>query len=190
MEPHATVARWKGDRLTVWTATQAISGAQQSLSTLFGNDPKDAHVICPYVGAGFGCKGNIWPPATLAAMAAKVAERPVKLVVTRAQMFTSNGYRPCTVQKLRFAADQQGHLVSMRHDGISQMSQPVLGEFAEPVGLATEMLYACPDVAVTHLLVATNAPLPTYMRAPGEASGNFALESAIGAAGTSQFAFG
>ncbi len=79
--------------------------------------------------------------------------RPVKLVITRAQMFTSNGYRPRTVQKLRFAADQQGRLVSMRHDGFSQMSQPVLGEFAEPVGLATEMLYACPNVAVTHRLV-------------------------------------
>ena len=136
-------------------------------------------VICPYVGGGFGCKGNTWPPATLAAMAAKVVGRPVKLAVTRAQMFTSNGYRPRTVQKLRFAADEQGHLVSMRHDGFSQMSQPALGEFSEPVGLATEMLYACPNVAVTHRLVATHASLPTYMRAPGLASGNFALESAI-----------
>jgi xanthine dehydrogenase YagR molybdenum-binding subunit len=166
MEPHATIARWEDGRLTVWTATQGISGAQQSLSTLFGIEPKDVQVICPYVGAGFGCKGNTWPPATLAAMAAKLVGRPVKLVVTRAQMFTSNGYRPRTVQKLRFGADQQGHLVSMRHDGFSQMSLPVLGEFAEPVGLATEMLYACPNVAVTHRLVATNASLPTYMRAP------------------------
>jgi xanthine dehydrogenase YagR molybdenum-binding subunit len=179
MEPHATIARWDGNRLTIWTATQGIAGAQQSLATLFGIDPQDVHVICPYVGGGFGCKGNTWPPATLAAMAAKVVQRPVKLAVTRAQMFTSNGYRPRTVQKLRFAADQQGRLTSMRHDGFSQMSQPVLGEFAEPVGLATEMLYACPNVAVTHRLVATSAPLPTYMRAPGEASGNFALESAI-----------
>jgi xanthine dehydrogenase YagR molybdenum-binding subunit len=179
MEPHATIARWDGNRLTIWTATQGIAGAQQSLATLFGIDPQDVHVICPYVGGGFGCKGNTWPPATLAAMAAKVVQRPVKLAVTRAQMFTSNGYRPRTVQKLRFAADQQGHLISMRHDGFSQMSQPVMGEFAEPVGLATEMLYSCPNVAVTHRLVATNAPLPTYMRAPGEASGNFALESAI-----------
>ena len=83
-------------------------------------------------------------------MAAKVVGRPVKLAVTRAQMFTSNGYRPRTVQKLRFAADDQGHLVSMRHDGFSQTSQTALGEFVEPVGLATEMLYACPNVAVTH----------------------------------------
>ena len=179
MEPHATIARWDRDRLTVWTATQGISGAQQSLAALFGIAPTDVHVICPYVGGGFGCKGNTWPPATLAAMAAKVVGKPVKLVVTRAQMFTSNGYRPRTIQKLRFAADDQGRLVSMRHDGFSQMSQPVLGEFSEPVGLATEMLYACPNVAVTHRLVATNASLPTYMRAPGLASGNFALESAI-----------
>ena len=179
MEPHATIARWDGNRLTVWTATQGISGAHQTLAGLFGIDPADVHVICPYVGGGFGCKGSTWPPATLAAMAAMVVGKPVKLALTRAQMFTSNGYRPRTVQKLRFAADDEGHLVSMRHDGFSQMSQPVLGEFAEPVGLATEMLYACPNVAVTHRLVATNASLPTYMRAPGLASGDFALESAV-----------
>jgi xanthine dehydrogenase YagR molybdenum-binding subunit len=130
MEPHATIARWDGDRLTVWTATQGISGAQQTLAGLFGIAPQDVHIVCPFVGGGFGCKGNTWPPATLAAMAAKVVGRPVKLAVTRAQMFTSNGYRPRTVQKLRFAADDQGRLVSMRHDGFSQMSQPVLGRDA------------------------------------------------------------
>jgi xanthine dehydrogenase YagR molybdenum-binding subunit len=179
MEPHATIARWDGDRLTVWTATQGVSGAQQTLAALFGIAPAGVHIVCPYIGGGFGCKGNTWPPAALAAMAAKVVGKPVKLVVTRAQMFTSNGYRPRTVQKLRFAADDQGRLVSMRHDGFSQMSLPALGEFSEPVGLATEMLYACPNVAVSHRLVATNASLPTYMRAPGLASGNFALESAM-----------
>jgi xanthine dehydrogenase YagR molybdenum-binding subunit len=179
MEPHAPIARWEGDQLTVWTATQGISSAQATLAGQFGIDPKNVRVICPYVGGGFGSKGSTWPPATLAAMAAKVVGKPVRLVVTRAQMFTSNGYRPRTVQKLRFAADAEGHLVSMRHDGFTQMSLPPLGEFAEPVGLATEMLYDCANVAVTHRLVATNASLPTYMRAPGLASGNFALESAI-----------
>ena len=179
MEMHATIARWDGDRLTVWTTTQGISGAQQSLAALFGIDHGSVRVISPYLGGGFGSKGSTWPPAVLAAMAAKMVGKPVKLVVNRAQMFTSNGYRPRTIQKLRLAADQQGHLVAMRHDGFSQMSMPALGEFAEPVGLATEMLYACPNVAVTHRLVATNASLPTYMRAPGLASGNFALESAM-----------
>ncbi len=179
MEPHATIAHWDGDRLTVWTATQGISGAQQSLAALFGIDPGNVRVICPYLGGGFGCKGNTWPPAVLAAMAARIVGRPVKLAVTRAQMFTSNGYRPRTIQKMQFAVDPQGTLLSMRHDGYTQMSQPALGEFAEPVGLATEMLYACSNVAVTHRLVVTNASLPTYMRAPGLASGNFALESAM-----------
>jgi len=179
LEPHATIARWDGDKLTVWTATKGISGAQKTLAGLFGIDPNQVRVICPFVGGGFGCKGSTWPPATLAAMAAKVVRKPVKLVLTRAQMFTSNGYRPRTIQKLKFAADAAGKLVSMRHDGFSQMAQPILGEFVEPVGLVTEMLYDCPNVAVTHRLVAVNAGLPTYMRAPGEASGNFALESAI-----------
>jgi xanthine dehydrogenase YagR molybdenum-binding subunit len=179
MEPHATIARWDGDRLTVWTATQGISGAQGSMAALFGIDKKNVRVLCPYVGGGFGCKGNTWTPATLAAMAAKMVGRPVKLVLTRQQMYYSNGYRPQTIQKLRFAADANGHLVSMRHDGFSQMSNEDLGEFTEPVALATEMLYDCANVAVSHRLVTLNAGLPTYMRAPGEASGNFALESAM-----------
>ncbi|HEY6430709.1 MAG TPA: xanthine dehydrogenase family protein molybdopterin-binding subunit [Acetobacteraceae bacterium] len=179
MEPHATLAQWNGTKLTVWHSTQGISGTQTSFAALFGIDPTDVHVLCPFLGGGFGCKGNTWPPAILAAMAAKMVGRPVRLAITREQMFTSNGYRPQTIQKLRFAAGQDGRLVSMRHDGFSQMSMPALGEYSEPVALATEMLYACDNVAVTHRLVATNASLPTYMRAPGEAPGNFALESAM-----------
>ncbi|WP_428485482.1 xanthine dehydrogenase family protein molybdopterin-binding subunit [Rhodopila sp.] len=179
MEPHATIAAWNGNKLTVWTATQGISGAQNTLAGQFGLDKADVRVIDPYVGGGFGCKGNTWPPATFAALAARMVRRPVKLVLSRAQMFTSNGYRPRTVQKLKLAADNDGKLLSMRHDGFSSMSQPVLGEFVEPVALATEMLYACPNVAITHRLVALNAPLPTYMRAPGESSGVYALESAM-----------
>jgi xanthine dehydrogenase YagR molybdenum-binding subunit len=179
MEPHATIAMWDGDKLTVWTTTQGIGGAQASLAGQFGIDKGDVRVICPYLGAGFGSKGNTWPPATLAALAARQVKRPVKLVVSRAQMYTSNGYRPRTVQKLKVAAEANRSLVALRHDGFTSMSQPSLGEFAEPVALATEMLYACPNVAVTHRLVALNAALPTYMRAPGEASGVFALESAM-----------
>ena len=179
MEPHATIAQWDGEQLTVWTTTQGISGAQHALAGQFGIDVAKVRVICPFVGGGFGCKGQTWAPATLAAMVARIVRRPVKLMVTRAQMFTSNGYRPRTVQRVRFAADTDGRLVSMRHDGFTQMASPALGEFSEPVGLATEMLYACPNVAVRHRLVATSFGLPTYMRAPGLASGNFALESAI-----------
>jgi xanthine dehydrogenase YagR molybdenum-binding subunit len=179
MEPHATIAAWNGNKLTVWTATQGIAGAQATLAGQFGLEKSDVRVICPYLGAGFGSKGNTWPPASLAAMAARMVRRPVKLVLSRAQMYTSNGYRPRTVQRLKMASDVNGSLIAVRHDGFSSMSQPILGEFSEPFALATEMLYACPNVAVTHRLVALNAALPTYMRAPGEASGMFALESAM-----------
>jgi xanthine dehydrogenase YagR molybdenum-binding subunit len=179
MEPHATIAAWTGNKLTVWTTTQGIAGAQATLAGQFGLDKADVRVICPFLGAGFGSKGSTWPPATLAALAARTVKRPVKLVLSRAQMYTSNGYRPRTVQTLKLASDINGSLISVRHDGFSSMSQPALGEFSEPFALATEMLYACPNVAVTHRLVALNAALPTYMRAPGEASGMFALESAM-----------
>jgi xanthine dehydrogenase YagR molybdenum-binding subunit len=179
MEPHATIAAWDGDHLTVWTATQGIAGAHVTLATFFGLDPKNVRIICPYVGGGFGSKGNTWPPVTLTAMAARLVGRPVKLVLERADMYANNGYRPQTIQRLRLGAGADGKLVSLRHDGITSMSMPQLGEFAEPTGLAAEMLYACPNVAVTHRLVSINAGLPTYMRAPGEASGVFALESAM-----------
>ena len=179
MEPHATIAAWQGDRLTIWTATQGVGGAQRTMSELFGVPKENVRVICPFVGGGFGCKGTTWPPATLAAMAAKQVGRPVKLVLTRAQMFTSNGYRPRTIQRIRLAASQDGTLLALRHDGFSQMSSQELGEFAEPFALASEMLYSVPAAAVSHRLVSVNQSSPTYMRAPGEASGNFALESAM-----------
>ncbi len=179
MEPHATVAMWSGNKLTVWTATQGISGAQESLAAAFGLEQSDVTIICPYVGGGFGCKGNTWPPAIIAAEAARHVNRPVKLVVTRSQMFTSNGYRPATIQKIKLGASADGKLLSVRHDGFTQMSDPSLGEFAEPVAVATEMLYSCKNLAVSHRLVPVNQGLPTYMRAPGESTGIYALESAM-----------
>jgi xanthine dehydrogenase YagR molybdenum-binding subunit len=179
MEPHATIAAWDGDQLTVWHSTQGVDATQRTLATLFRVELSKVRVLCPYLGGGFGCKGNTWPPATLAAMASKMINRPVKLVLSRAQMYTSNGFRPATVQKLQLGAAEDGTFQSIRHDGISQMSMPILGEFVEPVALATEMLYASPNCAITHRLAAVNQGLPTYMRAPGEASGMFALESAL-----------
>lgn len=179
MEPHATVARWEGDRLTVWTATQYVSGAQVALASLLGLQREDVRVICPFTGGGFGCKGTTWPPVVLTAMAARVVGRPVKLVLDRRQMYTSNGFRPRTVQKLHIGAAADGHMLALRHDGFNQMSFGDFGEFSEPVGLAAEMLYAVPNVAVSHRLISVNQGLPTFMRAPGEASGMFALESAL-----------
>jgi xanthine dehydrogenase YagR molybdenum-binding subunit len=177
MEPHATVAAWSGDRLTVYNATQSIAKNQKTLAAYFSLPPDQVRVINPFVGGGFGCKGNSWPHIILTAMAARMTGRPVKLVLTRRQMFSSNGYRPKTVQKLRLGAAKDGTLVAITHDTVSQNS--AYGEFDEPSGLASEMLYACPNVAVTHRLSIVNQGLPTFMRAPGEASGMFALESAM-----------
>ncbi len=179
MEPHATIASWADNRLTVWTSTQGISGARDTISTLFGLPKSSVTVICPFVGGGFGSKGITWPPAILAAMAARRVRRPVKLEVMREQMFTSNGYRPRTVQRVRLGADRDGKLLAVTHDGLTQNARPEAGEFAEPVALVSRMLYASDNISTSHRLVAVNQGLPTYMRAPGEASGNFALESAM-----------
>ena len=179
MEPHATIARWDGDRLTVWHTTQGISGAQRTLAGMFGIDVDHVTVICPFVGGGFGSKGNTWPPAVLAAMAARIVRRPVKLVLSREQMYYSNGFRPKTIQQVRLAADTNGKLLAIEHHGFSQMSDPALGEYSEGVALATNMLYSCKNVSTSHRLVPVHQGFPTYMRAPGESPGMFALESAM-----------
>ncbi len=179
MEPHATIAAWSGDKLKVWTATQGISGTQQTLAGFFGLAENDVTVICPFVGGGFGSKGNTWTPVTLAAMAARHVKRRVKLEITREQMFFSNGYRPQTRQALKLAADRDGKLLALRHDGVIATAMPGAGEFAEPVALISRMLYACPNISTSHRLIDINQSLPTYMRGPGEASGSFALESGM-----------
>ena len=179
MEPHATLAQWDGGKLTVWTATQGISGVKKTLAALFALEPDDVVVIDPYVGGGFGSKGNCWPPVVLAAAAARKVGRPVRLVVTREQMYYSNGYRPRTSQTVRLGAQADGTLVALRHDAVSQNAMDAVGEFDEPAALISEISYSCPNVAITHRLVAVNQGLPTYMRAPGEAPGSFALEVAM-----------
>ena len=179
MEPHATLAEWDGDRLTVWTASQGVFGARTTLAGLFGIPPADVRVICPYVGGGFGCKGNTWPPVTLAALAARTVGRPVRLVLTRPQMYANNGHRPQTIQRVALGSTADGRLVSIRHDGYSQMSDRSLGSFTESFAVVTRSLYSCPAVATAHRSVPTSFGLPTYMRAPGEAPGMFALESAM-----------
>ncbi len=178
MEPHAVIAAWEHDgTLTLYLSTQAISGSQERVAKLLGLERNRIRTVSSYVGGGFGSKGSTWPHVTLAAMAARLVQRPVKLVLTRRQMYSSNGYRSKTIQHLKLAADRSGKLLAIRHDSIVQTAD--FAEWVEPCGLPTEMMYSCANVAVTHRVAPINAGMPTFMRAPGEASGMAALEGAM-----------
>lgn len=178
MEPHATVAVWQGDsKLTVYDSTQGIFNVRNVLAKVFGLPPENVRVINHYLGGGFGSKGSPWSHVVLAALAARAVGRPVKLAVTRQQMFDFVGYRPTTTQRVRIGADREGKLVAIRHDTIAECSR--FDRFVEPSGLQSRHLYRCPNVATTHQLVELDIATPTFTRGPGLTSGTFALESAI-----------
>jgi xanthine dehydrogenase YagR molybdenum-binding subunit len=177
MEPHATIAAWQGEKLTLHDATQNVGGVRTTLAKIFAIAPEDVTVLDPYVGGGFGCKGSAWSHVALAALAAKAVGRPVKLVLERPQMFGPVGNRPHTEQSLGLAADGAGRLVAVHHGTISETS--TIEDWVETSSLPARHLYACANALSTHRLVKLDIATPTFMRAPGEASGNFALESAI-----------
>jgi xanthine dehydrogenase YagR molybdenum-binding subunit len=177
MEPHATIAVWDANRLTVYDATQGVFPARKRLASTFGLPESDVHVITAFVGGGFGSKGSQWPHTILAAMAAKLVGRPVRIELWRPQMWGSVGYRPPTRQRVALGAQRDGTLTSQMHEVVSQTS--MFDEFVEPSGQLTTMLYASPTLRVTHQLTKLNVGTPTFMRAPGESSGSFALESAM-----------
>jgi xanthine dehydrogenase YagR molybdenum-binding subunit len=177
MEPHATVALWEGGRLTLWESTQGVQGVRRTIAGVFGLDPGDVRVICPHVGGGFGSKGLPRPHVVLAALAAKAVGRPVKLAVTRQQMFALTGYRTPTIQRVRLGADGDGRLTAIVHEAFEQSS--TVKEFAEQTTIATRHMYAAPNRRTAHRLVRLDVPTPSWMRAPGECPGMYALESAM-----------
>jgi xanthine dehydrogenase YagR molybdenum-binding subunit len=177
MEPHATIAAWDGGRLTLYDSTQGAWRAAQALAQALGLESSAIRVVSPHVGGGFGSKGTPRPNAVLAAMCARQAGRPVKLAVTRRQMFTLTGYRTPTIQRLRLGATLDGRLTAIVHDVAEQTSQ--VQEFAEQTAVVTRMMYASPARRTTHRLVKLNLPTPSWMRAPGECPGMYALESAM-----------
>ncbi len=177
MEPHATIASWTDDGLVVHDATQHVTGVKETLAKTLGLAEDKVTVICPYVGGGFGSKGSMWSHVALAAMASRRVGKPVKLVLTRPQMFSLVGFRPHTEQHLVLGAAPGGQLAGLRHDVIAETS--VLEDWVETSALVSRMLYAVPNQATTHRLTKMNVATPTFTRAPGEASGSFALESAM-----------
>jgi len=177
MEPSATVAEWRDGDLTVHDSTQWVRGTRAVLAKCFDLDPERVRVISPFVGGGFGCKGFFWPHPLLAAMAAKLAGRAVKLVLSREQMFTSCGHRSETHQHVRAGASRDGRLNAVLHDILVTSSR--VGTFVESAGGVTTMLFDVPNVAVSHRLARLDVPTPTAMRAPGETPGTYALGCAL-----------
>ncbi|OLF16246.1 xanthine dehydrogenase family protein molybdopterin-binding subunit [Actinophytocola xanthii] len=178
LEPHATTAYWDGEALTVWDSTQGVHPTRAVLADLFGLDRERVRVVCPYVGGGFGSKGEPHVHVVLAAMAARaVPGRHVRLAFTRQQMFALAGYRTPTIQRMRLAADQSGRLAGIAIDVVEQTAK--VKEFAEQTGVPTRMMYAAPHRSTTHRLAALDVPAPSWMRAPGECPGMFGPEVAM-----------
>ncbi len=179
MEPSATVAAWDAEgRLLIYDATQYVKGVQDVLAQAFGVPKASVHVVSPFVGGAFGCKGAVWPHVILAAMAAKVAGAPVKFAVSRQDMFTGTGHRTPTTQTIALAATREGKLQGIRHR-IETLTSP-LGEFVESCGARSSgVLYGSPAITVEETVFAVNVATPTFMRAPGECPGTYAVECAM-----------
>ncbi|MEV8016122.1 xanthine dehydrogenase family protein molybdopterin-binding subunit [Streptomyces sp. NPDC086554] len=177
IEPSATTAVWDGDELTLHDATQGVAATQLTVAALLGLTPSKVRVISHFVGGSFGCKAMIWAHPALSALAARHVGRPVKLALTREQMFTSVGHREEQEQRITLGATKEGRLTALRHHKLSPTSH--FDDWAEPSLGAASQIYACPNYEGVYQLIRANTMTPTFMRAPGEASGMFALESAM-----------
>ena len=177
MEPHATIAIWEAGDLTLHDSSQGAPMARDTVAQVFGLPPERVRIISPHVGGGFGSKGTPRPNAILAALAAKHVERPVKIAVSRQQMFAFVGYRTPTSQRVALGADRDGRLSAIAHEVVEQTS--TVREFAEQTAVATRMMYAAPNRRTSHRLAALDVPTPSWLRAPGECPGMYALESAM-----------
>lgn len=177
MEPHAIVARWEGDKLSIDTPSQGMVMARGRVAELFGLAPEKIHIRSPFLGGGFGAKGFLTGPQILGVMAAKLVLRPVKLVLRREQMYGPVGHRAPTRQRLRIGTDGEGRLTALDHHARTVSS--TFDDFYEPAAGASHALYAAPAIRTSHDAVRVNTGTPLFMRAPGEATGSIALESAI-----------
>ena len=177
MEPHAAIAVWQGNRLTIFDKSQNVYGVRAHLAWSLGVPEENVNVISPFVGGAFGSSLRPHYYPSLTAMAARELKRPVKVVYTRTQMYSGHGYRPHTIQKVALGADSKGKLSSIIHDVVHNTS--TYEEFSDNTTLFTEQIYACPNVYAPLRVVETDLYTPTWMRAPGAVSGMFALECAM-----------
>jgi xanthine dehydrogenase YagR molybdenum-binding subunit len=181
IELHATIAQWEKtdgrDTLTLHEKTQSVGKTRDVIACVWGLPKENVRVLSPFVGGAFGSGLRCWPHVELAAMAAHVVRRPVKLMLSRAQMFSSVGYRPQTLQRVRIGAHRDGTITAILHEATAQTS--MYEEYTEDTLSVTPMLYAAPNVATHYRIARMHVNTPTWMRAPGEATGVHALESAM-----------
>jgi xanthine dehydrogenase YagR molybdenum-binding subunit len=182
MEPHATIAIWStdGDRpqLTLYDSTQGVHAVRQEMASVFGIDEEQIRVVAKHVGGGFGSKGAPHSHNVLAVMAAQRAGgRPVKLAITRQQMFAFVGYRTPTIQHIRLGAERDGTITAISNDVVEQTA--TVKEYAEHTGVPSRMMYAAANRKTSHRLAKLDVPVPFWMRAPGECPGAYALEVAM-----------
>lgn len=177
MEPHASTAMWEGDKLVIYNPSQIVGGMQNALANVFGIPPTSVRVITPHIGGGFGSKGGAWPNTALAAMAAKVVGRPVKLALTRQQMFNSVGLRQRNIQRLRLGASKDGKLTALSHETTTHTA--TTSQYIEGCGDVSAVMYDVPNSLITYKSTPLNVVSPTFVRGPGKTPGSFALETAI-----------
>jgi xanthine dehydrogenase YagR molybdenum-binding subunit len=178
IETYSTTSEWEAaDRLLIHECTRGIKQLQRIVANAFGLPQENVRILCPFIGGAFGSKGFQWSHTLLAAAAAKLVQRPVKLTLTRLQMFDSAGQRARTEQRLSIGANKNGKLVGLRHATTTHTSPT--HDYTEPCGNMSRLLYSCPNVEVSHRLVRLNLTTPCPMRAPGETPGVYALECAM-----------
>ncbi|NUA28304.1 xanthine dehydrogenase family protein molybdopterin-binding subunit [Cupriavidus basilensis] len=178
MEPHSVVCAWEDDRVVVHNGTQAVFLTQRIVAHSFQIPVEQVRVVSRFVGGGFGCKGPLWLPWLMwTILASRRTGRPVRLELTRAQLFNLVGRRQETVQDLALGFDADGRLTAIDHQVLAQTATH--GDYSDATATTSRSLYACANVTTGHRVVRTNEPLPVAMRAPGVAPGTFALESAM-----------
>ncbi|MFJ7768534.1 xanthine dehydrogenase family protein molybdopterin-binding subunit [Streptomyces sp. NPDC097107] len=177
MEPHTSTARWDGDRLTVHSSSQGTSAVRTELARLFEVPEDRITVLAEHVGGGFGSKGTPRPEVVLAAMAARETGRPVTVALPRRYLPAVVGHRAPTLHRLRLGADAGGRITSLTHEVTTHTSR--VKEFVEQAAVPARVMYAAPALRTAHRVVRLDVPTPSWMRAPGECPGMYALESAV-----------
>ena len=176
MEPHASIAAWNGDRLTLWTSNQMIAWSARDVAKTLGIPRQNVRLSSPFIGGGFGGKLFVRADALMAALGARAVGRPVKVALTRPLMFNNTTHRPATIQRIRIGATQDGTITAIGHES---WSGDLPGGGPELAVQQTRLLYAGANRMTALRLAVLDLPEGNAMRAPGEAPGMMALEIAM-----------